>query len=224
VSRTEQRSPEDPAAAAVAVPATVEQLVRERLSAALGGRRGMVEAAVPTIAFTLTWVSTHELRLALVLSVTLAVALLGLRLLQRQTPQFVLNSLFGIGIGAVFAMRSGEAADVFLPGILYNTVYGAVMVLSILVGWPVVGFLIGSVTGDPTGWHRDRPVVRLCALLTWVLAMPCVLRVLVQYPLYAADRVGWLAVAKIAMGWPLQVAALAAIAYLLSRNATPLAD
>jgi len=224
MSRTEQRSPEDPAAAAVAVPATVEQLVRERLSAALGGRRGMVEAAVPTIAFTLTWVSTHELRLALVLSVTLAVALLGLRLLQRQTPQFVLNSLFGIGIGAVFAMRSGEAADVFLPGILYNTVYGAVMVLSILVGWPVVGFLIGSVTGDPTGWHRDRPVVRLCALLTWVLAMPCVLRVLVQYPLYAADRVGWLAVAKIAMGWPLQVAALAAIAYLLSRNATPLAD
>ena len=184
----------------------------------------MVEAGVPTIAFTLTWVTTHELRLALGLSVALAVALLVLRLVQRQTPQFVLNSLFGIGLGAIFAMRSGEAADVFLPGILYNTVYGSMMVLSILVGWPVVGFLIGSVTGDPTGWHRDRPVVRLCALLTWVLATPCILRVLVQYPLYVADRVGWLAVAKIAMGWPLQVAALAAIAYLLSRNATPLTD
>ena len=225
MSRIEQRPPEDSAGApAGTVPATVEQLVRSRLAAALGGRRGMVEAAVPTVAFTLTWVSTHQLRLALGLSVALAVALLGVRLVQRQTPQFVLNSLFGIGLGAIFAMRSGEAADVFLPGILYNTVYGAVMVLSILVGWPVVGFLIGSVTGDPTAWHRDRPVVRLCALLTWVLATPCILRVLVQYPLYVADRVGWLAVAKIAMGWPLQVAALAAMAYLLSRNATPLSD
>jgi len=182
----------------------------------------MVEAAVPTVAFTLTWVTTHELRLALGLSIALAVALLGVRLVQRQTPQFVLNSLFGIGLGALFAMRSGEAADVFLPGILYNTVYASVMVLSIIVGWPVVGFLIGSVTGDPTAWHRDRPVVRLCAVLTWVLATPCILRVLVQYPLYVADRVGWLAVAKIAMGWPLQVAALATMAYLLSRNSTPL--
>jgi len=183
----------------------------------------MVEAAVPTIAFTVTWVTTRELRLALGLSVGIAVALLLLRLVQRQTPQFVLNSLFGIGIGAVFAMRSGEAAGFFLPGIIYNTVYACVFVTSIVVGWPLVGFLIGSVTGDVTAWHRDRPVVRLCNRLTWVLATPCILRVLVQYPLYVADRVGWLGAAKIAMGWPLQIAALATIAYLLGRNSTPVA-
>ena len=207
-----------------AVPTSVEELVRTRLAAALGGRRGIVEAAVPTIAFTVTWVSTHQLRLALGVSVGLAVVLLVVRVAQRQSPQFVLNSLLGIGIGAVFALRSGEAADVFLPGILYNTGYGLVMVLSIAVGWPVVGFLIGSITGDPTAWHRDRSVVRLCNRLTWVLATPCILRVLVQYPLYAADRVAWLAVAKIAMGWPLQLAALATLAYLLGRNSTPLTD
>lgn len=206
-----------------AVPASVEQLVRSRLAAALGGRRGMVEAAIPTVAFTVTWVSTRDLRLALGLSLLLAVTLLIVRLLQRQTPQFVLNSLVGIGLGAVFAMRSGEAAGFFLPGIIYNAGYGAVMVLSILVGWPLVGFLLGGVTGDVTAWHRDRAVVRLCSRLTWVLATPCILRVLVQYPLYVADRVGWLGAAKIAMGWPLQVAALATIAYLLSRNSTPTA-
>ena len=205
-----------------AVPTSVEQLVRSRLATALGGRRGMVEAALPTIAFTVTWVTTHQLRLALGLSVGLAVVLLVIRLAQRQTPQFVVNSLLGIGIGAILALRSGEAADVFLPGILYNAGYGLVMVVSIVVGWPVVGFLIGSVTGDVTAWRQDRSVVRLCNRLTWVLATPCILRVLVQYPLYAADRVGWLAVAKIAMGWPLQLAALATLAYLLGRNSTPL--
>src|SRR5690606_19703467 len=128
-------------------------------------------------------------------SIGLAALLVVVRLVQRQTVQFVLNSLFGIGIGAVFAMRSGEAKDVFLPGILYNGAYAAGLIISVLVGWPLVGFLIGTVTGDPTAWHADKPIVRLCSQLTWVLAVPCILRVLVQYPLYAADQLGWLATA-----------------------------
>ena len=37
---------------------TVEAVVRQQLSKALGGRRGMAEAAVPTILFTVTWL-TH---------------------------------------------------------------------------------------------------------------------------------------------------------------------
>ncbi len=201
--------------------ATVEQLVRSQLSKALGGVRGMIEAAVPTAAFTIAWLTSRELQLSLVISVGLAVLLVLVRIVQRQTVQFVLNSLLGIGIGALFAMRSGEAKDVFLPGILYNGAYSAVLVISILVGWPLLGFLIGAVTGDPTGWHADKPIVRLCTQLTWVLAVPCILRVLVQYPLYAADELGWLATAKIVMGWPLQVAALALMAVLLGRNHTP---
>ena len=87
---------------------TVEQLVRARLSAALGGRRGMVEGAVPTVAFTVCWITTHDLRVALGLGAGLAVLLLIVRLVQRQTPQFVLNSLFGIGIAALFAFAAAR--------------------------------------------------------------------------------------------------------------------
>ena len=203
--------------------ATVEQLVRAQLAKALGGVRGMIEGAVPTVAFTIIWLTTRELQLSLAVSVGLAALLVVVRIAQRQTVQFVLNSLVGIAIGAAFAMRSGDAKDVFLPGILYNSGYAIVLVISILVGWPIIGFLLGTVTGDPTGWHADKPIVRLCTQLTWVLAVPCILRVLVQYPLYAADQLGWLATAKIVMGWPLQVAALAVMALLLGRNHTPLA-
>jgi len=204
---------------------TVEQLVRARLAQALGGRRGMVEGAVPTVAFTVTWITSHDLRLSLGLGAGLAVVLLAVRLAQRQTPQFVLNSLFGIGIAALFALRSGEAQDAFLPGIIYNAVYAAVLVGSVLLRWPLLGFLIGSVTGDPTGWRADPGLVRLCSRLTLVLAVPCVLRVAIQYPLWLGGEqmVAWLGVAKIALGWPLQVAALAAMVWLLSRNHTPLA-
>lgn len=201
---------------------TVEQLVRSQLAKALGGRRGVVESAVPTIVFTVSWIIGHDLRASLIISVGAAVMLLAFRLIQRSTPQFVLNALFGIGIAAVFASRSGEAKDVFLPGILYNGGYSVVLVFSILVGWPIVGFLVGSVTGDPTAWHADKAMVMLCSRLTWLLALPCVVRVLVQYPLWAGDHVALLGTSKIVLGWPLQLAALAGMAYILGRNKTPL--
>ncbi len=219
---------------------TVEQIVRKQLSAALGGTRGMLEAAVPTIAFTVLFLTVHDLRLAIVVSLACAGVLLVIRLVQHSTPKFVLNALFGIGLGALFAWRAarggGDAGEqalaYFLPGLLYNLVYGALMLFTVVIRWPLVGFIVGSVAGDPTAWHTDRAVVRLCSRLTLLLALPCAVRVLVQGPIYLAGRNGWwstdsavaaLGVAKLAMGWPLQVAALAAMVWVLTRNSTPLA-
>lgn len=201
---------------------TVEEAVRAQLAKALGGIRGVIEAAVPTAGFTIAWIVTHRLQMSLALAAGLAVLLLLVRLIQRSTVQFVLNSLVGIAIAAFFALRSGKAADAFLPGILYNAAYAAAMLISIAVRWPVVGFLIGSVTGDPTGWHRDRAIARLCSRLTWLLLIPCLIRVAVQYPLYLAGHVGWLGASKVALGWPLQVAGLAAMVWLLARGRTPM--
>ena len=218
---------------------TVEAVVRAQLSRALGGKRGMLEAAVPTIIFTVSFITTKNLQLSLMVSVAAAVVLLVLRLVQRSSAQFVVNSLVGIGIGALFAWRSarggGDANDqalaYFLPGIIYNAGYSVVISATILVRWPVVGFMVGSVAGDPTAWHKDPQVVRLCSNLSWLLVLPCVVRVAVQLPLYLAGKngiydsgaaVAALAISKIAMGWPLQLAALAAMVWLLARNHTPI--
>jgi len=220
---------------------TVEAVVRAQLAKALGGRRGMIEAAVPTIIFTALWLTTRELQLALVVSVAAALGLLVLRLVQRSTVQFVVNALVGIGIGWLFvtiSARNGGSADdqalaYFLPGILYNSVYTVLLGFTCLIGWPLVGFMVGSVTGDPTAWHADRPVVRLCTRLTWLLALPCLLRVLVQGPIWLAGHSGSLdadtavaalGVLKIALGWPLQLAAIAAMLWVLGRDRTPMQD
>src|SRR5690606_11029875 len=105
-------------------------------------KRGIIEAAAPTIVFSLMWLTTHDLELSLMVSIGSTVALLLVRLVTRSTPQYVLNSLVGIGIGALFASRTGEAKDVFLPGILYNAAYAGGMLLSVAVRWPIMGFLI----------------------------------------------------------------------------------
>lgn len=219
---------------------TVEEVVRKQLADALGGARGMLEAAVPTIAFTVLFLTVHDLRLAIIVSVGCAGVLLAVRLVQRSSPQFVLNALFGIGLGALFAWRAarggGDAGEqalaYFLPGLLYNLGYGAIMLFTVVIRWPLVGFIVGSVAGgDPTAWHADPHVVHLCSRLTWLLALPCVIRVVVQGPIYLAGRNGWwstdsavaaLGVAKLTMGWPLQIAALAGMVWVLTRNSTPL--
>ncbi len=159
---------------------TVEQVVRKQLSDALGGVRGMLEAAVPTIVFTVVFLTRHDLKLAIILSLGCAGVLLVVRLVHRSSVQFVLNALVGIGIGALFAWRAArgggdegdQALAYFLPGLLYNLGYAVVMVFTIVIRWPLVGFIVGSVAGDPTAWHHDRNVVRLCSRLTWLLALP----------------------------------------------------
>jgi len=217
---------------------TVEAVVRAQLAKALGGRRGMAEAAVPTILFTVTWLTMSNLNLALSVSIGAALVLLVVRLVQRSTVQFVLNALFGIGIGWYFVYRSAQsggseqeqALAYFLPGLLYNGGYAVVLAFTCLIGWPLVGFMVGSITGDPTAWHQDKQVVKLCSRLTWLLVAPCLLRVAVQAPIWLAGNSGSmdpdaavaaLGVLKIALGWPLQLAALASMIWLLSRNRTP---
>ena len=227
----------DPTAGGASVD-TVEAVVRAQLSKALGGRRGMVEAAVPTLLFTVTWLTTRELSIALVASLAVAVVLLIVRVIQRSSVQFAVNAIVGIGIGALFvtmSARSGgsksdQALAYFLPGILYNAGYSVLLAFTCLIGWPLIGFMVGSVTGDPTGWHRDRQVVKLCSRLTWILVAPCILRVAIQAPVWlgaksgaidADTAVAVLGVAKVVLGWPLQLAALALMVWLLARNSTP---
>jgi hypothetical protein len=186
---------------------------------------------------TAIFLLTHDLRVAVPVSVATALVLLVIRAVQRTTVQFVLNSLVGIGIGTFFAWRSargGGTADeqalaYFLPGLLYNSGYAVLMVLSNLVRWPLVGFMVGSVAGDPTEWHRDPQVVSLCRNLTWMLAAPCLARLVVQLPIYLAGKaaddptgmIAALGIAKVVMGWPLQILGLAGMAWLLARNRTP---
>ncbi len=218
--------------------ATVEAVVRTQLATALGGRRGMAEAAVPTILFTVLWLSVGDLQVALSVSVGAAVVLLLVRLVQRSTVQFVVNALFGIGIGWFFVQRAAaaggsaeeQALAYFLPGILYNTGYAVVLAATCLVGWPLVGFMVGSITGDATAWRQDRQVVKLCSRLTWLLVLPCVVRAGVQAPIWLAGSSGTmdpdtavaaLGVLKIVMGWPLQLAALGSMVWLLARDRTP---
>lgn len=218
----------DPTAVPVGVghPApTVEEIIRHRLSTALGGWRGSLETALPTIAFVAVWTWRKDVTTAVVAAAGVTALLAAVRLAQRQSLQFVLSAVFATAVAAFFALRSGRAEDAFLPGILTSAGWGVATTLSVLVRWPAVGFLVGAgdprMAEDPFAWRRDPGLVRVCQRLTLVLAALYAVRVAVMLPLYFAGEVAWLGVAKVALGWPAWLAAVAVMGWMLVRGETP---
>jgi hypothetical protein len=201
---------------------TVEEVVRHRLAEGVGGLRGSAEAAAPTVVFVAAWAWRHDLRGALAAAAVPVVLALLLRLVQRQSLRYALSSLAALAVAAFFALRSGKAEDAFLPGILFSCALLAVTVLSLVVRWPLVGFIVGSATDDPTAWRSHDGVRRLCQRLTVVLAALYAVRVIVMLPLYLAGQVGWLGITKVVLGWTLYLVALAARGAVLLRARTPL--
>lgn len=215
---------------------TVEAMLRERLEQLIGGWRGAVEAAAPTVAFVAVWTWRQDLRAALLAAgVAVAVAAV-IRLLQRQSLQYALSAVFVTAVAAVFALRSGRAEDAFLPGILWNLALGAGFLVSAVVRWPVVGFVVAAadprLAADPeevdlslfTQWRAHAGTVRVATRLTLVLAGLFLARVAIMAPLYFAGEVGLLGVAKLVLGWPAYVAVIAAMAAILAKGRTPLDD
>ena len=203
-------------------PTTVEALVRAQLAVQVGGWRGGLETALPTAAFAPVYVVTSELRTSLIAGIGVALVLGAVRLIQRSSIKHVRVGLIGIVIGAVFASTTGRGEDVYLPGIVFSGVYAALIGLSVLVRWPLVGFVIGGVLNDPEAMKRDPGIMRLADRLTLLLVAMAAIRTAVQLPLYLAGEVGWLGVTRVALGWPLTAAMFAIGVTILAKGQTPL--
>jgi hypothetical protein len=217
-------SPDDAPSAAAETPQFryVEEFVRYQLSHSLGGARGMIESALPFIAFTIAWVITRQLYPAVAAAVVTALLLAVIRLIQRQSIKYVVQAVIPTAIAVLIATRTGRAQDVFLPGILYNGALAVLSIVTVAIRKPLVGFIIGAAVGDPTGWTRDSGLVKMTSKLTLVLAVPYVARFVIQLPLFLAGQVVLLGIAKVILGWPLLIAALTVIGLMLSKGQTPM--
>ena len=99
---------------------TVEALIRHRLAVALGGWRGSLETALPTVVFVALWSWRQDVTLAAGAALVVALVLAAIRLAQKSSLTHVLGAVFATAIAAFFAVRSGRAEAAFLPGILTN--------------------------------------------------------------------------------------------------------
>lgn len=189
----------------------------EQVASQLGGWRGMVEAAIP-IAFFLVANMAWALEPALLVSVGVAVAIAAWRMAQRRPIRYAVNGLFGIGLGAFLAWRSGEARDFYLPGIVISYGYAAAMVASVGLRHPLVGWLWSIMFAAGSGrWRQDAVLMRTLTWLTLGWALVWVIKVTVQLGLYLAELEHALGVARIVLGAPVFALMLALTIWAVQR-------
>ncbi|MBG6057509.1 hypothetical protein RCH16_000969 [Cryobacterium sp. MP_M5] len=203
-----------------------EPISGHALLAAMGGIRGLVEAVLPGLVFLIVYTFTRStvpdqsLLLSLIAPVVIGVVFLVLRRAVRQTVTPAIGGILGAGFSAVLALFSGNAADAFLPGFWTNGAYGTVLLVSALVGWPVLGLAVGFLMNDGIAWRNDPSKRRVLTVLTLCWAALFALRLIVQLPLYFSNNVEWLAAAKLIMGIPLY-APLLVVSWLMVRSVYP---
>jgi Protein of unknown function (DUF3159) len=174
------------------------------LLARAGGVRGLVYTAVPITTFAATS-SLLGLVPAVVAAVSVATLILGWQLLRRESTRPALFGFAGVAVGAAFAFVTGQAKDFYLPGIWMYLFLAIAFTISVMIRRPLVGVVWAGVTGRDDTWRRV-PRVRLAFdIATIVMATVSWSRFLVQYYLYDTDQAGLLAIARIAMGWPVFV-------------------
>jgi len=183
----------------------------------MGGVAGLIYSSLPVVVFVPVS-SAFGLLPAILTALGVGALILVWRLARRESVQPAVSGFIGVGFCALIAWFVGAAKGYFLLGIWMSLFWAAVFGVSILVRRPVVGYVWSWVNGHGYRWRSVRRAVTAfdVATLTWVAVFAA--RFLVQHHLYDADRTGWLATARIAMGWPLTaVAALAT--YLAIKSA-----
>ena len=176
---------------------------------AIGGVRGVIESLLPATVFLVVYVFTREPRVSAIVPVALAVIAVILRLVRREPLSAAISGLLGVGVCAAAVMFTGEGQSFFVPGFFINGAWIFAHTVSLLVGWPLIGLLLGFVRGSFTEW-RGEPVLRraasLCTVL-WILVFAA--RLAVQLPLFFAAEAGSagaveaLGIARLVMGVPL---------------------
>ena len=214
----------------------LRETYRQQLLVGIGGWTGALITAIPTVVFVIVNVIA-SLRAAIVAAVVVALLLTGYRLLRRQSIQQSLSGLFGVAVAAFIAARTGQARGYFLFGIWTSFAYAVPFGISVLVRRPLVGLLwefldptpapaarssdsasSDSVRAEPVPpWYRRRPLLVAYTWATLAATAVFLARGFVQLALYGHNATGWLAFARIAMGYPLFIAAVGFSFFVVTR-------
>lgn len=194
----------------------------ESLADLLGGRRGAVDATVPPLAFVAGWLAAGQsLWAGVIAALAAGTAVAGWRLTRGAKPGAALVGLLAVCLAALIAVRTGRAADFFLLQLVSNAASALAWTVSIVLRWPLLGLIVGAVLRQRTRWRRDPDLLRAYGRASWIWVLQYAVRLAVFLPLYAADQVAALGVARAALTWPLVAACLAVSWWVIRRTLPP---
>jgi hypothetical protein len=200
------------------------------LTDVLGGRTGALDAGIPAVAFVTAWAvagavvpsgdgsSTTAVLCGAGAAFGAGVMLAGVRLARGRRPAGVALGLLGVVVAALVVLHTGRAADFFLLQIASNAASALAWAASIAVRWPLLGVVVGLALGQKAKWRADPDLLRGYSRASWVWVAQYLVRLAVFIPLYQADQVVALGIARaltwvpvlvcVALSWPVMRTAL----------------
>ncbi|MGG8408866.1 DUF3159 domain-containing protein [Streptomyces sp. 12297] len=180
-------------------PQDVKAVTQAALFDAFGGIRGTVETMLPGLLFVMIYTFNKDVRMSAIAAGGVAVALVAVRLLRKDTVKHAFSGVFGVGVGIAFALFTGSAKGFYLPGMIYGAGLGVAFTLSALVGFPLLGVVLGPVFRENLSWRTRNPGRKKAytkASLAWGLIF--LAKYAILFPLYFwgdETQLGWLLVA-----------------------------
>jgi hypothetical protein len=193
---------------------------KETVLKALGGKKGLIDSGLPAVIFLVTFNLRNNLREAIIAALSLSVVLAIFRLVKKDTIQHSISGILGVLICAYFANRSGNASDFYIPKLLTNLAYGTAYLVANLVGWPLMGIVLGPLLGENFEWRKNPERKKMYIRASWIWVAMFFSRIAVQYPIYRSGNVNLLGTVNLAMGYPLFFAA-AYGSWLVIKTAPP---
>jgi hypothetical protein len=167
----------------------------------LRDKRALIDTGTGPVAFAVVY-AFFGLNVAAAVAVALGAILMVERLIRRESPVNAIGGLLVTGIAAFIAVRTGKAETYFVPRALIQLGYAVVFAGSVVIRRPITGFLIAALFRADPGWWKLPAVRRAMSELTLAWAALFGVRAAVYAVLIVTGKVGWLAAASVAMGWP----------------------
>lgn len=189
----------------------------ESLAQLLGGKRAAIDATIGPLVFGLAFaLSGRSVLWAALAAVIASLVIGGWRLAQGDKPRAVLLGLLGVVVAALIAVRTGQAEDFFLIRLFTNIASALAWAVSIVVRWPLLGVVVGTLLGQKSRWRHDPVLLKAYSRASWVWVFQYVIRIIVWTPLYLAGMVEALSVTTALLTWPLVAACVAVSGWALA--------
>ncbi|GLW93053.1 DUF3159 domain-containing protein [Actinokineospora globicatena] len=191
----------------------------DSLSDLLGGRRGAIDATAPPVAFAAAWLVTGSIGLASAAALLVAVVVGALRLSRGEKVTAVLGGMLAVAVGALVVLYTGRAEDFFLIQLLTNIASALAWAVSIIIRRPLLGVVVGLLLGQRLRWRQDPDLLRAYSRASWVwVLLQYTLRTAVFGLLWWLGNVAALAIARVALSWPLVALVIAVSATVLRKS------
>lgn len=180
-----------------------ERVSSQGVLEAIGGWRGVFEAVVPGAVYLGVYTFTQDPRVSAIAPAILALIAVAIRLVRREPLASAFSGALAVGVCVLATLVTGRGEDYFLPGFWTSGAWAAGLLVSLLVGWPLIGFAFGALRGDFTAWRSEPALKRAATVCTLIWFAMFVSRLAVQLPMYFGGHVEALGVARLVMGIPL---------------------